>query len=62
MRNGEIVAIYDDWVELGFALVDGFGESGRDYYHRISRFNPSYTEAECNSKYDNYIKCTCIVH
>lgn len=38
----DIAPHYKDWVELGFALVDGLGENGREYYHRISRFYPTY--------------------
>lgn len=37
-RAIDITPNYKDWVELGFALVDGLGENGREYYHRISRF------------------------
>ena len=35
-RGIDIAPNYKDWVELGFALVDGLGEN--EYYHRISRF------------------------
>ena len=35
-RAVDIAPEYKDWVELGFALVDGLGENGREYYHRIS--------------------------
>lgn len=41
-RAIDIAPHYKDWVELGFALVDGLGENGREYYHRISRFYPTY--------------------
>ena len=41
-RAIDITPNYKDWVELGFALVDGLGENGREYYHRISRFYPNY--------------------
>ena len=36
-RGIDIAPNYKDWMELGFALVDGLGENGREYYHRISR-------------------------
>ena len=48
----DITAGYDNWRDLGFALTDALGESGRDYYHRISRFNSGYTESECDKQYD----------
>ena len=31
-RAIDITPNYKDWVELGFALVDGLGENGREYY------------------------------
>lgn len=52
----DITAGYDNWRDLGFALSDALGESGRDYYHRISRFNPDYTAAETDKQYDRCLK------
>ena len=34
----DIASNYADWRDLGFALADALGESGRSYYHRLSRF------------------------
>lgn len=48
----DITSGYDNWLSLGFALSDAFGESGRAYFHRISRFNPDYNHAECDKQYD----------
>lgn len=50
-RAVDIAPEYKDWVELGFALVDGFGENGREYYHRISRFYPDYQREEADKQY-----------
>ena len=47
----DIAPHYKDWVELGFALVDGLGENGREYYHRISRFYPTYQREETDKQY-----------
>ena len=47
----DIAPHYKDWVELGFALVDGLGENGREYYHRISRFYPTYQKEETDKQY-----------
>ena len=52
----DITASYSDWRDLGFALADEFGESGRDYYHRLSRFYPGYSASECNKQYDACLK------
>lgn len=50
-RAIDITPNYKDWVELGFALVDGLGENGREYYHRISRFYPNYQREETDKQY-----------
>lgn len=50
-RAVDIAPEYNDWVELGFALVDGFGENGREYYHRISCFHPDYQREETDKQY-----------
>jgi len=52
----DITANYSDWRDIGFALADELGEAGRDYFHRISRFNSSYSPADCNKQYDNCLK------
>lgn len=52
----DITSGYDNWLSLGFALSDALGESGRDYFHRISRFNPDYNYAECDRQYDKCLK------
>ena len=52
----DITANYSDWRDIGFAIADEFGEVGRDYYHRISRFNPSYSPTDCNKQYDKCLK------
>jgi len=48
----DLAPSYSDWRDLGFALSDELGESGRAYYHRLSRFYPAYSEAETNKQYD----------
>jgi hypothetical protein len=52
----DITANYSDWRDIGFAFADEFGESGRDYYHRISRFYSGYSSTDCNKQFDNCLK------
>lgn len=52
----DITADYGDWVNLGFALTEEYGENGRDYFHRLSRFYPDYDEAECDRQYDKCLR------
>ena len=33
----DIAPNYADWRDLGFALADALGESGRNYYQRLDR-------------------------
>jgi len=47
----DIAPNYADWRDLGFALADAQGESGRNYYHRLSRFYPSYSQSETDKQY-----------
>ena len=41
----DIAPNYADWRDLGFALADALGESGRSYYHRLSCFYPQYNQS-----------------
>lgn len=52
----DIATAYSDWRDIGFALADGFGESGRDYFHHISKFYPAYSQNECEIQYNNCLK------
>ena len=52
----DITAGYDNWRDLGFALSEELGETGRDYFHRISRFNPDYDQAETDKQYDRCLR------
>lgn len=47
---------YDNWLKIGFALADEFGESGREYFHSVSQFHESYDLTEADQQYTNCIK------
>jgi len=51
----DIAPNYADWRDLGFALADALDESGRNYYHRLSRFYPSYSQSETDKQYSAYL-------
>lgn len=55
-RSVDITANYDNWVKIGFALVDAIGEEGRPFFHRISQFYPGYNIKECDEQYDKCLK------
>lgn len=52
----DIAPSYEKWVKLGFALVDGYGENGRDYFLRLSSLHAGCTQEAAESQYD---KCLC---
>jgi hypothetical protein len=52
----DITTAYADWRDIGFAFLSELGEQGREYFHRVSRFYPDYSPAECDKQYDNYLK------
>ncbi|MEI7727625.1 MAG: VapE domain-containing protein, partial [Bacteroidota bacterium] len=57
-RATDITASYEDWVKIGFALVDAIGEEGRTYFHRLSRFYQGYKVNECDDQYNKCLKST----
>jgi hypothetical protein len=51
-RDGiDITATYEDWYKVGAALANQFGENGREYFHRVSRFHPKYSKLQTSAKY-----------
>ena len=56
-QNGwDITADRGDWVQILAALAQTFGESGRDYAHRISALYPGYTPEETDSKFTDLLR------
>jgi predicted P-loop ATPase len=52
----DLTANYDNWLKIGFAFAQQFGEAGRDYFHRVSKINVKYESETCNKQYDNCLK------
>ncbi|MFD2541356.1 DUF3987 domain-containing protein [Lacinutrix gracilariae] len=52
----DITGNYETWRNLGFAISEEYGESGRDYYHRISRFYIKYNYQECDKQFTSCLK------
>ena len=42
----DITGSYATWRDLGFALAEEYGETGRDYFHRISKNYAGYDTKE----------------
>ena len=49
----DITSNYDDWYKIAGALYVAFGENGRDYFHRVSKFYPKYKKGKTDKKYSN---------
>lgn len=47
----DIAPDYASWLSIAFALSDALGEGGRSYFHRLSRFYPSYDEREADKQF-----------
>ena len=54
--GADIAPNYADWRDLGFALADELGESGRSYFHRLSRFYQDYNSTEADKQFDACLK------
>ena len=54
--SSDIAPDYASWRDLGFALADALGESGRSYFHRLSRFYPGYDEREADKQFTACLK------
>ncbi len=55
-QNIDITADYQDWITLGFALVDEFGDDGRSLFHEFSSTNPNYNSSEVDKKFNNLVQ------
>lgn len=52
----DIAPSYEEWMKLGFALVDGYGENGRDYFMRLSSLHAGCTPEAAESQYDKCLR------
>jgi hypothetical protein len=46
---------YADWFTLGCAFANGYGESGRQLFHKVSSNYHAYSHSEVDSKYDSIL-------
>ena len=55
-RRVDIAPSYHDWLLVGFALSDKYGEGGRGRFHTISQYHETYNQAKCDKQYDHCLK------
>lgn len=47
----DITEGYHNWFAIGCGIANTYGESGRNYFHLISKFYPKYTQKETDTQY-----------
>lgn len=52
----DITGNYSVWRDIGFAIAEEYGETGRDYYHRISKAYVGYDSKECDDQFDKCLQ------
>lgn len=56
-QQGTDVALsYEEWVKLGFALVEGYGENGRDHFLRLSSLHAGCSREAAEAQYDKCLR------
>jgi len=51
----DITDTYDNWIKVGFSIVNTLGENGRAYFHKISSNHADYKYEETNKLYSNLL-------
>lgn len=54
----DITTEYSDWVKIAGALYNSFGEDGRQFFHRVSKYNHGYQEKHTDSKFNKCMNMT----
>jgi hypothetical protein len=52
----DITKNYQQWLEIGCALANEFGEEGRDIFHLVSQNHPAYSSDACDSLFTNCLE------
>ncbi len=52
----DITSGYKNWLNVGFALASEFGESGREYFHRVSQFHDEYDPDKTDDQYTSCLE------
>lgn len=52
----DITENYNNWLSIGFALADEFGENGRSYFHDVSKYNSGYDFSKADKQFTSCMK------
>lgn len=47
---------YEDWVRIGMAFANQFGDQGLEYFKRISYFHPEYNAEKTEKKFNEFAR------
>lgn len=47
---------YQDWIRIGFGLVNQFKDQGREYFHALSQLSSKYNRDDTDRQYDICLK------
>lgn len=56
LESKNVCEDYRDWISIGYALAEKFGESGRAYYHALSNPASKYDYKNCDKQYDSILR------
>ena len=45
-----------DWIKIGSAIANKYGEAGYDYFRQISSYYEGFKEHECRKQYDSFLR------
>lgn len=51
-----IAESYDDYLTCAFAIAQGYGEEGRQYFHAVCSISDKYDEQQADKKFDNALR------
>ena len=61
-RQIDITGDYKQWIEIGAALANEFGERGRSYFHEVSRHCNSYHQPNADRQYTHCMEKMSSIH
>jgi predicted P-loop ATPase len=50
-RNINLCEDYSQWLKIGFAFAEKFGENGRDYFHMVSQISSKYNKKRTDDQF-----------
>lgn len=52
----DIAPDYDSYLKLGFAIANGFGEEGRQYFHALCQASEKYDSKQCDNQFSRCLE------